>query len=102
MASSANSRYAYVHFDTQEAADLAIQTLNGKLLNGKKVDVSKFTPRDQCYTHVYIKNFGEDYDTDQLKATFENFGNIVSAEVMMDASGKCSGHGFVNFDSQKH
>ena len=29
--------YGFVHFETQESADMAITKVNGMLLNGKKV-----------------------------------------------------------------
>ena len=70
--------------------------------------MGKFIPRkernqdqglNQRYTNVYVKNFGEDFDYEKLVTTFEKFGKIVSAVVMMDDGGKCKGFGFVSFES---
>lgn len=36
--------YGFVHFETQEAANRAIETMNGMLLNDRKVYVSLNTP----------------------------------------------------------
>jgi len=61
--------YGFVHFETQEAADQAIQKVNGMLLNDKKVYVGRFMTRKERmetlghpatrFTNIYVKNFGE-------------------------------------------
>uniref|UniRef100_A0A8C8UG37 Polyadenylate-binding protein n=1 Tax=Peromyscus maniculatus bairdii TaxID=230844 RepID=A0A8C8UG37_PERMB len=84
--------YAFVHFETQEAADKAIEKMNGMLLNDRKVFVGRFKSRKERetelgakakeFTNVYIKNFGEE------------FGKTLSVKVMRDPSGKSKGFGF--------
>lgn len=103
--------YGFVHFELEESANQAIAKVNGMLLNGKKVFVGKFVPRKErekqlgekakLFTNVYVKNFGEDIDTDdKLADMFRAYGGIVSAKVMIDdASGKGRGFGFVSFES---
>ena len=70
--------------------------------------VGKFIPRkernqdqglNQRYTNVYVKNFGEDFDYEKLVSTFDKFGKIVSAVVMVDETGKGRGFGFVSFET---
>lgn len=39
--------YGFVHFDTEEAANGATNTVNGKILNGKIVQVEYFKPKIQ-------------------------------------------------------
>jgi polyadenylate-binding protein len=42
--SNADSKgYGFVHFETEEAANNAIQKVNGMLLNGKKVFLPEFS-----------------------------------------------------------
>jgi polyadenylate-binding protein len=55
--------YAFVHYDTQEGANLAIEKVNGMLLNGKKVFVGNFVSRKERkteespkWTNIYIKH----------------------------------------------
>jgi len=101
--------YGFVHFETQESADMAIQKVNGMLLNEKKVYVGKFISRkeriremgqNQRFTNVYVKNFGEDFTDELLMETFAAFGKIVSAKVMLDHNtGKGRGFGFVSFET---
>ncbi|XP_052013625.1 polyadenylate-binding protein 4-like [Apodemus sylvaticus] len=100
--------YAFVHFETQEAADKAIEMLNGKILNDRKVFVGRFKSQQEReaelgakkFTNVYIKNFGEEVDDGALKELFGQFGKTLSVKVMRDSSGKSKGFGFVSY--QKH
>ncbi|XP_066442171.1 embryonic polyadenylate-binding protein isoform X2 [Eleutherodactylus coqui] len=103
--------YGFVHFETQEAANRAIDTMNGMLLNDRKVFVGHFKSRREReieygakvmeFTNVYIKNFGEDMDDIRLKQIFSAFGTTVSVKVMMDDTGRSRGFGFVNFGNHE-
>ncbi|MCJ8746000.1 hypothetical protein PDJAM_G00136730 [Pangasius djambal] len=100
--------YGFVHFETQEAAERAIEKMNGMLLNDRKVFVGRFKSRKEReaelgarakeFTNVYIKNFGEDMDDEKLKDVFSKYGNAMSIRVMTDDSGKSRGFGFVSFE----
>uniref|UniRef100_A0A674CGU7 Poly A binding protein, cytoplasmic 1 b n=1 Tax=Salmo trutta TaxID=8032 RepID=A0A674CGU7_SALTR len=97
--------YGFVHFETQEAAERAIEKMNGMLLNDRKVFVGRFKSRKEReaelgarakeFTNVYIKNFGEDMDDEKLR---EIFSKSMSIRVMTDDSGKSRGFGFVSFE----
>ncbi|XP_056102714.1 polyadenylate-binding protein 1-like isoform X2 [Rhinichthys klamathensis goyatoka] len=101
--------YGFVHFETQEAANRAIDTMNGMLLNDRKVFVGHFKSRKEReaelgakameFTNVYIKNFGEDIDSEKLKTIFTEFGMTLSVCVMTDERGRSRGFGFVNFEN---
>lgn len=98
--------YGFVHFETQEAAERAIDKMNGMLLNDRKVFVGRFKSRKEReaelgarakeFTNVYIKNFGEDMDDERLKEMFGKYA--LSVKVMTDESGKSKGFGFVSFE----
>ncbi|KAL7835738.1 hypothetical protein SRHO_G00280850 [Serrasalmus rhombeus] len=100
--------YGFVHFETHEAAERAIEKMNGMLLNDRKVFVGRFKSRKEReaemgarakeFTNVYIKNFGEDMDDDKLKEIFSKFGPALSIRVMTDDGGKSKGFGFVSFE----
>ncbi|RXN05188.1 polyadenylate-binding 1 [Labeo rohita] len=100
--------YGFVHFETHEAAERAIEKMNGMLLNDRKVFVGRFKSRKEReaemgarakeFTNVYIKNFGEDMDDEKLKEIFSKFGPALSIRVMTDDSGKSKGFGFVSFE----
>ncbi|XP_061182976.1 polyadenylate-binding protein 4-like [Saccostrea echinata] len=101
--------YAFVNFETEEAARSAIEKVNGMLLNGKKVFVGRFMSRRERlevledkmhkFNNVYVKNFSEEIDDEKLREMFEPYGKIICAKVMTDdSSGKGRGFGFVSFE----
>ncbi|XP_029973939.1 embryonic polyadenylate-binding protein B-like isoform X1 [Salarias fasciatus] len=99
--------YGFVHFETHEAANRAIETMNGMLLNDRKVFVGHFKSRKERevefgskamkFTNIYIKNFGEDFTDDKLKELFSGYGKTLSVRVMKDEMGCSRGFGFVNY-----
>ncbi|KAG9464885.1 hypothetical protein GDO78_019244 [Eleutherodactylus coqui] len=103
--------YGFVHFDTQESAERAIDKMNGMLLQDRNVFVGRFKSRKDReaelgakakeFTNVYIKNFGEDVDDERLKELFGKFGPALSVKVMTDESGKSKGFGFVSFEKHE-
>uniref|UniRef100_A0A8C1N4Q4 Polyadenylate-binding protein n=1 Tax=Cyprinus carpio TaxID=7962 RepID=A0A8C1N4Q4_CYPCA len=103
--------YAFVHFETQDAADRAIEKMNGMLLNDRKVFVGRFKSRKEReaemgakakeFTNVYIKNFGEDMDDQRLKELFDKYGKTLSVKVMTDPTGKSRGFGFVSYEKHE-
>ncbi|NWR98556.1 PABP4 protein, partial [Motacilla alba] len=103
--------YAFVHFETQDAADRAIEKMNGMLLNDRKVFVGRFKSRKEReaelgakakeFTNVYIKNFGDDMDDERLKELFGKYGKTLSVKVMTDPAGKSKGFGFVSFEKHE-
>lgn len=100
--------YGFIHFETEESAQKAIEKVNGMLLEGKKVFVGKFQPRaarmrdmgdgTRQFTNVYVKNFGETMDDEKLEAIFAQHGKVLSAKVMTDNEGKSKGFGFIAFE----
>ncbi|KAG6422084.1 hypothetical protein SASPL_118647 [Salvia splendens] len=98
--------YGFVQFDTEEAAQSAIDKLNGMLINDKQVYVGHFlrkqerttTQENAKFNNVFVKNLAESTSDDDLKTTFGEYGVITSAVVMTDADGKSRCFGFVNFE----
>ncbi|KAF2678315.1 polyadenylate binding protein [Lentithecium fluviatile CBS 122367] len=99
--------YGFVHYETAEAANNAIKHVNGMLLNEKKVFVghhipkkermSKFEEMKANFTNIYVKNIGLDVTDDEFRDLFEKHGDITSASIARDESGKSRGFGFVNY-----
>lgn len=101
--------YGFVHFETEEAAMMSIEKVNGMLLNDKKVFVGRFIPRkerekvlgekNKLFTNVYVKNFGDDLLDETLENMFGQYGKITSHKVMSKDDGKSRGFGFVAFEN---
>lgn len=103
----ASKGYGFVHYETQEAADLAIDKVNGKLLVGQKVYVARFLSRKERedstgesrkFTNIFVKNLGPNLLEEQLRVLCESHGTITSLVIMKDANGRSRGFGFVNFE----
>uniref|UniRef100_A0A4X2JW80 RRM domain-containing protein n=1 Tax=Vombatus ursinus TaxID=29139 RepID=A0A4X2JW80_VOMUR len=103
--------FGFVHFETQEAANQAINTMNGMLLNDRKVFVGHFKSRQEReaelgaraleFTNIYVKNFRDDVDDLCLQELFSQFGKTLSVKVMVDENGHSRGFGFVNFEKHE-
>eukprot|EP00262_Sarcandra_glabra_P012239 TRINITY_DN3114_c0_g2_i2.p1 TRINITY_DN3114_c0_g2~~TRINITY_DN3114_c0_g2_i2.p1 ORF type:complete len:655 (+),score=137.81 TRINITY_DN3114_c0_g2_i2:648-2612(+) len=99
--------YGFVQFDQEEAAQNAIEKLNGMLLNDKQVYVGPFLRKQEReistnktkFNNVFIKNFSESTTEDDLKKVFGEYGTITSVVVMREGDGKSKCFGFVNFES---
>ncbi|XP_056643565.1 polyadenylate-binding protein 4-like [Diorhabda sublineata] len=99
--------YGFVHFENEEAAEKAIEKVNGMLLNNKKVYVGKFIPRVERekelgerakqFTNIYVKNFGPNMSDDKFSEIFSKFGEITSSVVMRNIEGLSKGFGFVAY-----
>uniref|UniRef100_A0ABK0LBR6 Poly(A) binding protein, cytoplasmic 1-like n=1 Tax=Rattus norvegicus TaxID=10116 RepID=A0ABK0LBR6_RAT len=122
--------FGFVHFETHEAAQKAINTMNGMLLNDRKVFVGHFKSRQKReaelgaralgFTNIYVKNLRVDMDEQGLQDLFSQFGghapqrrrgNTIallpcpgktqSVKVMRDSNGQSRGFGFINFEKHE-
>ena len=78
--------YGYVHYETAEAANAAIEKLDGMLIDGQEVQVGNFMRRNDrpdvnSWTNCYVKNIPTEWDDDRFKKEFEQFGEVVSASI---------------------
>eukprot|EP01038_Epipyxis_sp_PR26KG_P012787 gene12787-17144_t len=98
----ASKGYGYVHFETAEAAQDAIQKFNGTLIDEVEVHVGSFVRKQDRagqadWTNLYVKQFPQSWDEAKLRDLFAEFGPIANVAVTTDAEGKGKGFGFVNF-----
>jgi len=100
--------YGFVNYTTKEAADKALQRVNGMLIAGKNVIVKKCEPQKNTTTNtkadeddwknLYMR-FPATWDEDKLQKLCEEFGEV-SVYITKNEGGKSKGFGFANF--QKH
>lgn len=99
--------FGFVQFDQDEAAQNAIEKLNGMCLNDKPIYVGRFHRKLERgdasnvakFNNVFVKNISESTTEDLLTIIFGEFGKITSAVVMRAEDGKSKCFGFVNFES---
>ncbi|KAL6001687.1 poly(A) binding protein Pab2 [Asimina triloba] len=99
--------YGFVQFEQEEAAQNAIDKLNGMLLNDKQVYVGPFLRKQERdiaanktkFNNVFVKNLSESTTDEDLKNIFGEYGTITSAVIMREADGKSKCFGFVNFEN---
>ncbi|KAJ6751209.1 hypothetical protein OIU85_001705 [Salix viminalis] len=104
--------YGFVQFDSEEAAQKAIEKLNGMLLNDKQKKYEREVELKQRFeqsmkeaadkfqgANLYIKNLDDSIGDEKLKELFTPFGTITSCKVMRDPNGISRGSGFVAFST---
>ncbi len=79
--------FGFVNFAEEEAANEAIQKVDGMLMADMKVSVAKFVPKKDrnnlgasqtTFTNVYVNNFPENFSEESVKSLFSTFGAITS------------------------
>jgi len=95
--------YGFVHYETEDAAKLAIERVNGMQIGEKTVQVCEFEKRGERekkditnYTNIYIKNFSAEIGEEQLQEMFSPYGTITSIAIRSD--NKERKFAFVNFE----
>jgi polyadenylate-binding protein len=84
----ASKGYGYVHYETAEAANAAIDKLDGMLIDGQEVVVGAFMRRNDrpdinAWTNCYVKNIPYEWDDERFAKEFSQFGEVVSASISM-------------------
>ena len=98
--------YGFVHFVTDEAADAAIEKLNGTTIGDKEVFVARFQKRNNSrhngeWTNLYVRNVPPDWTEEKLTSLFNEFGGVNSTKLNKPTSGQRHGYGFVDMDSHE-
>lgn len=94
--------FGFVNFAEENAAKTAIERVNGMILAGQMVSISKFIPKKErvsdngatTFTNVYVKNI-TCKDEKELTKLFAPFGEVTSVFLSRDKKGRP--FGCVNF-----
>ncbi|EFA11220.1 polyadenylate-binding protein 1 isoform X2 [Tribolium castaneum] len=111
--------FGFVAFESPEAAETAVEALNGKeIIDGKPLYVGRAQKKAERQqelkrrfealkmerlnryqgVNLYVKNLDDTIDDERLRKEFSPFGTITSAKVMMEDN-RSKGFGFVCFSS---
>ncbi|KAN0038128.1 hypothetical protein ACTA71_000300 [Dictyostelium dimigraforme] len=97
--------YGYVHFETNDSAEKAIEKVNGALILGKPINVERFVSKVERYkveNKVFFRNADESITIEIIQQKLTNrFGEIESCILKNDANGKSKGLGLVEFKNQE-
>jgi len=106
--------FAFIDFETPEAAQLALDQCNGNFLSGRNIKVGRPSNMPQAqaiieeiqrealhhYNRVYIGGVHKDLSVEDIKSVFEAFGKIKSCDLAPTAvQGRHKGYGFIEYDS---
>jgi len=105
-ASGKSLGYGFVHYETEEAAKQAIERVHGMQIGEKTVEVNQFVKRGDRdkvdivnFTNIYIKNFPQAWEEEQIKEMFSEHGTITSSCLQTDSRGRK--FAFVNFETSE-
>jgi polyadenylate-binding protein len=103
--------YGFVHYETEEAAETAIEKVDGKMLKEKIVYVGKFKRKadrdleegssEKKFTNIFVKNLDETVTEEDMREQFGAFGEITSLALMSEDGGKSKGFCFINFETME-
>ncbi|XP_076041527.1 RNA-binding protein lark isoform X2 [Oratosquilla oratoria] len=88
--------YGFVHMETEEEGQAAIQALNGYTLHGKPMVVEASTGArkgNQQRTKIFIGNIHKDTKLEELRGLFEVYGSVVEADILTN-------YAFVHMDDE--
>jgi len=98
--------YGFVHYESEDAAQSAIEKANGKVILGQKVSVQPFKSKKErggvnkgVYTNVFVKNLPSDISKEGMEAIFTKYGPVTSSIVNADKDNGARCFGFINFHS---
>jgi len=114
-----NKGFGFVSFEDSEAAEKAVEELNGTEINGKSLFVGRAQKKAERQqelkkkfemlklerlnryqgVNLYVKNLDDSIDDEILRKEFSPYGTITSAKVMCCEEGRSKGFGFVCFSS---
>jgi len=111
--SESDDQNAYIQFENEENASMAVKVLDGTLLSGNAIEVSLFKAqkeeferrdmKDETFVNCYVKNLPkEQFKSDSdLKEYFSSVGEITSCKLVRDFSGAPTGAGFVCYGAHE-
>lgn len=103
--------YGFVHYETMEMAENAINHVNGMLLNDRQVFVgfhvsrkereSKIEEQRSHFTNIYVKNVDVSITAEAFEEMFKAFGPVTSISLSLTEDGTSREFGFVNYENHE-
>lgn len=107
--------YSFLEYETAEAAQLALEQMNGVVIGGRNIKVGRPNNVPQAapiiahiqqealkYPRIYVASIHADLSKDDVRSVFEAFGTIKKVELAPDNTpDKHRGWGFIDYDNHK-
>ncbi|XP_038045466.1 poly(U)-binding-splicing factor PUF60-like isoform X2 [Patiria miniata] len=107
--------FAFVEYDLPEAAQLALEQMNGVMIGGRNIKVGRPSNMPQAqpvvdqlmeesknHPRIYVASIHGDLSTEDIKSVFEAFGKILSCALPLDsATSKHKGYAFIEYETMQ-
>lgn len=112
-ATNKHKGFAFLEFETPEAAQLSLEQMNGLLLGGRNIKVGRPSNMPQAqpiidaliqeakkYDRIYVASIHSELSEQDVQSVFEAFGVIKTINLVRDPqTGKHKGYGFIEYRS---
>ncbi len=97
-----NYSHAFVQFTTAEAANVAVEKVNGVMMGGEPIIVSHYEKREH-WTNVYLRDFPADATAEELQELLAKFGKVTPGGFYAPVTpeGKLVGFACANFENRE-
>ncbi|XP_047472653.1 poly(U)-binding-splicing factor half pint-like isoform X4 [Penaeus chinensis] len=107
--------FAFVEYEMPEAAQLALEQMNGVMIGGRNIKVGRpsnmpqaqtvideITEEANYYNRIYIASVHQDLSETDIKSVFEAFGKIKQCMLTPGTTpGKHKGYGFIEYENSQ-
>ncbi|XP_064603258.1 poly(U)-binding-splicing factor PUF60-like isoform X2 [Liolophura sinensis] len=106
--------FAFIEYEVPEAAQLALEQMNGVMIGGRNIKVGRPSNMPQAqpiieqlaeeathYNRCYVASIHSDLTENDMKSVFEAFGTIKTCRLAPDSTkpGKHKGYGFIEYET---
>lgn len=106
--------FAFIEYDIPEAAQLALEQMNGVMIGGRNIKVGRPSNMPQAqpiietlaeeaknHNRIYVASIHQDLTENDIQSVFEAFGKIKVCKLTADSSkpGKHKGFGFIEYET---
>lgn len=108
--------YAFIEYETPEAAQIALEQMNGVVVGGRNIKVGRpnnvpqaapviqqLHQEAEAWHRVYVGSIHPDLTEVDVKSVFEAFGRIKSCELCPEPSrpNRHRGYGYIEYDNRQ-
>lgn len=114
-ATNKHKGFAFIEFETPEAAQLSLEQMNGLLMGGRNIKVGRpsnmpqaqpiidsLTQEAKNYDRIYVASIHSELSEQDVQSVFEAFGVIKTINLVRDPqTGKHKGYGFIEYETSQ-